>query len=141
MGVEFRYDTMNEDHAFARVRIRKILIPLLEEFNPKIIETLTNTASLMQDLADSSVTTDERLVVGDMNVSRLKGMPKPELYATIRAWLGQQRGNTRQLQLKHIQAIERLIFSEKSGKTAELPGGRITKSGGVLVYDENRVEN
>ncbi len=141
MGVEFRYDTMNEDHTFARVRVRKILIPLLEEFNPKIIETLANTASFMQDITDSSAVTDDQLVMGDMSVSRLKTLPKGELYAAIRAWLGQQRGNTRQLQLKHIQAIERLIFSEKSGKTAELPGGRITKSGGELVYDENKVEN
>ena len=49
MGVEYRYDTMNEDLAFRRVRIRKVLIPMLEDFNPKIIETLAKTASLMRD--------------------------------------------------------------------------------------------
>jgi hypothetical protein len=76
-----------------------------------------------------------------MSVSRLKTLPKAELYTTIRSWLLQQRGTKRQLELKHIQAVERLIFGEKSGRIAELPGGRITKSGGKLIYDENKVEN
>ena len=39
---------MNEDLAFKRVRIRKVLLPLLKDFNPKIIETLAKTAFLMQ---------------------------------------------------------------------------------------------
>jgi tRNA(Ile)-lysidine synthase TilS/MesJ len=51
MGVEYRHDTMNEDTAFKRVRIRKILLPLLEDLNPNIVETLANTASLMQNAA------------------------------------------------------------------------------------------
>jgi hypothetical protein len=47
---------MNEDTAFKRVRIRKILLPLLEDMNPNIIETLANTASLMQKIVDGSFT-------------------------------------------------------------------------------------
>ena len=46
--IEYRYDSMNEDLAFQRVRIRKVLLPLLEDFNPKIIENLTQTAFLLQ---------------------------------------------------------------------------------------------
>ena len=48
--VEYRYDTMNEDTALRRVRIRKILLQMLADMKPNIIETLANTASLMQDL-------------------------------------------------------------------------------------------
>ena len=29
LGVEYRYDTMNEDSAYRRVRIRKVLLPML----------------------------------------------------------------------------------------------------------------
>ena len=46
--IEFRYDSMNEDLAFKRVRIRKVLLPLLQDFNPKIIENLAQTAFLLQ---------------------------------------------------------------------------------------------
>jgi len=136
--VEYRYDTMNEDTALRRVRIRKILLPMLADMNPKIVETLANTAELMQNLpADQN-----HLPPSDeLYLSEVKMLPKPEIYNTIRSWLRQHRGNTRRLQLKHIQAIERLVFSEKSGRTVELPGGSVTKTAGKLLYRENKVEN
>ncbi len=140
LGIEYRYDTMNDDTAFKRVQIRKILLPMLEDMNPNIIETLSNTASLMQGVTGQSAANN----VGDqasLNLAELKTLPKTELYEILRSWLAHRRGNTRGLQLKHIQAIERLVFSEKSGKTAELPGGKVVKSGGRLVYEENKVEN
>ena len=137
-GVEYRYDTMNDDTAFKRVRIRKILLPLLEDMNPKIVETLANTAALMQNV---QVTGNHLPIADELILGEVKTLPKSELYDAIRSWLRHHRGTTRQLQLKHIQAIERLIFSQKSGKTAELPGGKVIKSAGKLVYDENKVEN
>ena len=138
LGVEYRYDTMNDDTAFKRVQIRKILLPLLEDMNPKIVETLANTASLMQNLTveGNHLPPTDELVLGE-----IKLLPKTELYDAIRTWLRQHRGNTRRLQLKHIQAVERLVFSEKSGRTIELPGGSVTKTGGKLLYKENKVEN
>lgn len=138
LGIEYRYDTMNEDTAFKRVQIRKILLPLLEDMNPKIVVTLANTASLMQGVIEPSGST---AIEAYLSLSELKTLAKPDLYTTLRSWLRQHRGNTRRLQLKHIQAIERLVFSEKSGKTAELPGGKVIKTGGKLCYEENKVEN
>lgn len=138
LGIEYRYDTMNEDTAFKRVQIRKILLPLLEDMNPKIVETLAQTAALMP----GRKTYEKQLPNGEeLLLSELKALPTGDLYETLRSWLGKRRGNTRSLALKHIQAIERLVFSEKSGKTAEMPGGRVVKSGGKLVYKENKVEN
>ena len=34
--IEYVYDSMNEDLSFARVRVRKLLLPMLAEFNPNI---------------------------------------------------------------------------------------------------------
>ncbi len=140
-GVEYRYDTMNEDTAFRRVRIRKILLPLLEDFNPKIIDTLAQTASLMQNSIpprpENAASSENGLAVKD-----LKQLEKRDHYDTIRNWLRRQRGSTRALEMKHIEAVARLISSEKSGKTAELPGGdKVIKSGGKLQYVQNKVEN
>ena len=138
LGVECCHDPMNDDTAFKRVRIRKILLPLLEDMNPNIIETLANTASLMQQLpvATTRETTDE------LELSEVRDLAESELYSTLREWLRQKRGTTRALQLKHIKAIERLIQSDKSGRVAELPGGaRVVKSGGRLRYEENGVDN
>jgi tRNA(Ile)-lysidine synthase len=48
-GVEFRADEMNEDERFARVRVRRRLLPLLESFNPRAAETIARAAQLLRE--------------------------------------------------------------------------------------------
>ena len=114
MGVECCHDPMNDDTAFKRVRIRKILLPLLEDMNPNIVETLANTASLMQQLPVAAT----RESSDEIDLADVRDLAERELYSRLREWLRQKRGTTRALQLKHIKAIERLIQSEKSGRVA-----------------------
>ncbi len=140
LGVEYRYDTMNEDTAFKRVRVRKILLPLLADFNPNIVEILAGTAGLMQNLSEKHTAGTHSQVAGALILGEIAGLPRVELFDKLRTWLKLHRGNTRQLQLKHIEAAARLVLSKKSGKTAEIPGGQVVKTGGKLVYVENRVE-
>jgi tRNA(Ile)-lysidine synthase len=155
MGVEYRYDTMNEDLTFKRVRIRKLLIPMLEDFNPKIIETLAKTASLMREASEEE---GERRKPGNAETGKLgpssagpindqlalkdlKSLKKTDLYELLRNWIKQHRGNLRGIEMKHIEAIERLIQSRKSGKTAELPDRKaVVKHGGVLRFEDLKVE-
>lgn len=139
-GVEYRYDTMNEDTAFRRVRIRKVLLPLLEDFNPKIIEVLAQTANLMQQLPAVEEAGNRFAVQDELLLSDLRSLDDKELNEAVRSWLHARRGSRRQLGLKHIKSVERLILSEKSGRVAELPGARVVKTGGRLSYEENKVE-
>jgi len=139
LAVEYCCDTMNEDTAFKRVRIRKILLPLLEDMNPAIIETLANTAGLMQGSAPPEKTLNSE-TTRELKLADLRSLPQSTLYATIRDWFKLHRGNTRSLGLKHIQAIERLVTSAKSGRVAQVPGGSVVKSGGRLRYEQNKVE-
>ncbi len=137
LGIDYRYDTMNEDTAFKRARIRKILLPLLADFNPNIVETLANTAELMQHAADGQVANDDELPA-KLDLSALRSLSQAELYGRLRAWLGQRRGTARQIGMKHIQAVGRLVLSEKSGRMVELPGGgTVTRSGGKLSFSQN----
>ena len=137
-SIAYRYDTMNEDTAFKRVRIRKILLPLLEDFNPKIIDTLAQTAALMADVSGLSGSVNESQKKEHLVVRDLKLLGPNERQNTIRSWLMQRRGTARGLDLKHIEAVSRLVLSTKSGKTAEMPGGgRVIKSSGKLVYNKN----
>ncbi|MBV9243071.1 MAG: tRNA lysidine(34) synthetase TilS [Acidobacteria bacterium] len=136
-GVEYRYDTMNEDTAFKRVRVRKILLPLLEDFNPNIVETLSRTASLMQDIPNPKPPADE----DTLDIADLRAMSPEAMKTKVRAWLDQKRGNTRAIGLKHIDAIERLVKSQRSGRVAELPGKAVViRSNGRLTYRENNVD-
>jgi tRNA(Ile)-lysidine synthase len=135
--VDYRYDTMNEDTAYKRVRIRKILLPMLEDFNPNIVETLSRTASLMQDLPNPKPKLDE----DTLETTALRAMSPQAMYDTLRAWLEGKRGDSRSITLKHIQAIERLVKSEKSGRVAQLPGkAAVIRSNGRLTYRENNVD-
>ncbi len=136
--IDFRTDPMNSDEAFTRVRIRKTVIPLLSEINPKIVDTLANTAVLLHDQAGSEI---NPIAGDDLLQKDLKDLPRPKLYSVIRSWLGVQRGGLRSIELKHIEAVERLLLSPKSGKTVELPGGgRVIKQGGRLTFSIIKVE-
>ena len=138
-GIDYRYDTMNEDTAFKRVRIRKILLPLLQDFNPNILDVLANTARLMQSLPP---THDGHSEDKELRLSDLKLVDDAKLLTTIRGWLAARRGTGRRIGLKHIDAIIRLVKSEGSGRIVEVPGhGRVVKTGGLIRFEENKVEN
>lgn len=62
-GVRVRPDEMNEDERFARVRVRRQLLPLLETFNPRAVETLARTARLLRAEADALEHLGEELLV------------------------------------------------------------------------------
>ncbi len=161
-GVEYRYDTMNEDLSFKRVRIRKILLPVLSDLNPKIIETLARTADLMSqaepptpllpeegwpkvgavgaagdpELGDTSNEFSPYLLIKDLKI-----LDKPKLYRTLRVWLRTHRGDLRSISLKHIESIERLILSPKSGRLVELPDrGTVRRHDGRLRFENIKVD-
>ncbi len=169
--IEFRYDAMNEDLKFNRVRIRKVLLPLLKDFNPKIVETLAQTAKLLREDAEQLAavsrhsaneklerakekteiqnleleTKDQRPKTKDQTenlpLKDLKDVFPSVRRLILRGWLKDNRGNLRRLELKHIEAVENLIFSRKSGRIVELPGGEIvTKKGGKLHFQKTKVE-
>ena len=130
-GVPYRRDLMNEDTRFTRVRIRKELLPKLAEYNPRIVETLARTAEMFAGLDPQS----ENEPPESLPVNDLKTLAKPDLYRTLRSWLKSRRGDLRRLESKHIESIERLIHSRKSGKSVELPGGQqIIKQNGQMVF-------
>ena len=137
LEVNYRSDTMNEDESFTRVRIRKILLPLLHDFNPRIVEKLADTARLLRDeIIDLPEVTAETLSLAD-----LRSLSDGELARIVRSWLAVNRGDLRQIEVKHIDSIRRLVNSQKSGKIVELPGGdAVVKESGKLVFGKNLVE-
>lgn len=138
-GIEYRKDAMNEDMAFTRVRIRRELVPLLETFNPKVIEALARTSGLLAGIPDLP---GAHPASGGLVIADLRPLSQAQRFATLRKWLKAERGNLRGLQLKHLEAIERLIQSRKSGRFVELPGKSVVrKQKGRLTIDQIKVEN
>jgi tRNA(Ile)-lysidine synthase len=136
--VDFRADSMNEDEQFARVRVRKQLIPLMESFNGKIVEALARTSELLRDdLVVLNQKADVLLLeasqaepanktetnVPRISVSVLANAPAAVRRRALRKWISQGRGDLRRFELVHIIGVERLLAGNRGGRIAELPGG------------------
>ncbi len=141
-GIEAQNDAMNDDLKFNRVRVRKILLPLMQEFNPKIIETLARTAEILRlenekndDTLNTETLDENTYQQSQIDLKNLRNLSKSTLYRMIQKWLEFNSGNLRGLELKHIEAVERLIFSRKSGKIVEIPGNfRVVKADGKISF-------
>jgi tRNA(Ile)-lysidine synthase len=148
--VEFRLDEMNQDEKYARVRVRKHLLPLMESFNNKIVEALSRTATLLRE--DAGALSDEanrllrlaRLETLDKkrdNPARLKvdvlaSAPAAVRRRALRQWISQERGDLRRLEMVHLVAVDSLIEGSRGGRIAELPdGGKVVRKRGWLELD------
>jgi tRNA(Ile)-lysidine synthase len=139
-GVGFRIDVMNEDERFARVRVRRQLMPLLESFNPRVVEALSRTAELLrEDASVLNAAAEELLSLAseeEKNALSEKGASVPMSLSVdilgraslavrrraLRLWLSRGRGDLRRLELVHLAGIEKLLAGERGGRVAELPG-------------------
>ncbi len=146
-----RPDAMNEDERFARVRVRRQLLPLLETFNGRAVAALGRTAELLRDeaqvmqqaaaeLLEAALTGPEPSdvppsTVAPLSVKVLADAPKALQRRALRLWLSQARGDTRRLAAVHLQGVESLLKGVSGGRRAELPGGgRVTRRGGKLYW-------
>lgn len=139
-GVGFRVDAMNEDERFSRVRVRRQLMPLLESFNPRVVEALSRTAELLrEDAAALNAAAEELLVLAceeeknalsekgasipmSLSVDVLGRAPVAARRRALRLWLARGRGDLRRLELVHLAGVEKLLKGERGGRVAELPG-------------------
>lgn len=148
--VDFRSDQMNEDELFARVKVRKQLLPLMATFNKRIVETLGRTANLLREdtvVLSSSATqllaeasrhqSENRKANGPppLNVRILASAPAAVRRHALRDWITQGRGDLRRIEFVHIVAIEQLLVGTQGGRVVELPnGGRVTRTRGWLKF-------
>ena len=147
--VEFVVDAWNEDERFARVRVRRQLIPLLETFNPKIVETLSRTADLLREDDAALDEEAERWLnragcedqTAALRVEIVKEAPAAIRRRVLRRWIEINRGHLRRIELVHIEAVEKLLEGERGGRVAELPGGaEIERRRGLLYFRQKEVE-
>jgi len=141
--IDFRRDPMNEDLNFRRIWVRKVLIPMMEEANPKIVDSLCRTAELMPEplgTAGSQILPPKPAAGSSLDLARLKTLEKTTLFPVLRDWIKLNRGNLRGIGTKHTEAIYNLIHSQKSGRVAELPGGDVIKHDGRLSWSPRTPE-
>jgi tRNA(Ile)-lysidine synthase len=150
-GIAFRNDAMNDDESFARVRVRKQLLPLMREFNPRIEQALSRTAGLLREDSDALQSTAEELLDagGDdttsdtvvLRIAEIVNASASVRRRALRNWLARVRGDTRRLEMVHLVAVEKLLFGQRGGLVVELPGGsRVERKKGLLYFHSNKTD-
>lgn len=134
---EFLQDEMNNNEQFARVKVRKQLLPLMQSFNTKVVEALSRTATLLREddsvLAHSSSELLEKAAfekqvrpkskVPALDVKVLLAAPGALRRRALKEWISKGRGTARRLEMVHVLAVEGLLRGEKGGRVVELPDG------------------
>lgn len=153
--IDFRADEMNDDEAFARVRVRKQLLPLMKSFNPRVVEALNRTAALLTEDAEALAEAASRLLEWaaqtsenasetrkpSLDVSILLQAPAALRRRALREWILRARGNLRRLEMVHLVAVEALLSGERGGRVAELPGGmKVVRKRARVEFADKKVE-
>ncbi|MGB7925449.1 MAG: tRNA lysidine(34) synthetase TilS [Pyrinomonadaceae bacterium] len=146
--VRFRVDEMNRDERFARVRVRKQLLPLMQTFNGRVVEALARTAELLREDAAALRASAEKLLdeAGDatvdaspLSIDVLASAPPALRRRALRLWIARGRGDLRRLEMVHLLGVEKLLAGERGGRVALLPGGGTVKRlRGQLVFDAQK---
>ncbi|HEX9927507.1 MAG TPA: tRNA lysidine(34) synthetase TilS [Pyrinomonadaceae bacterium] len=143
-GIEFRVDSMNKDENFARVRVRRELLPLLKTFNPKIVKQLAQTAMLLGEDAEELNFAAKKLLEtaaadSALDTKVLKKTSVTHRRRVIRLWIKIERGSLQKLEAKHLIAIDNLLMRGEGNSFVELPGdGIVLKKKGLLVFERRK---
>ena len=140
--VDYLQDEMNHDERFARVKVRKQLLPLMHTFNNKIVEAISRTATLLTEdgavlfsNADSLLKAASDTETESLNVNVLAEAPAALRRRALRQWISNGRGSSRRIEMVHLLAVEKLLRGEKGGRVVQLPNGSsVSRRGGRLVF-------
>ena len=143
-GVTHRDDATNADTAILRNSIRHELIPFLRRYNPKVSQRLAATAEilacdeeLLGQLTDAAYCRLTRLQPSAIvfDIEALAREPRGLRLRLYRRALLQLRGDLKQIALVHLEAIERLVGSNRPNATLKFPGDcLVARSYGDLSF-------
>ena len=134
LGLRPWTDPMNRDHAYARVRVRESVLPVLEaELGPGIREALARTARLSAEAVDLFAAlaeeTDPELVT---DCRHLLGLAPGLRRTLLHEWLTSVGASD--VSTTHVDAVERLVTGWRGQKGVDVPGGRVVRRDGALRF-------
>ncbi|WP_223695277.1 tRNA lysidine(34) synthetase TilS [Leifsonia poae] len=142
-GLDTWQDPHNADPAYARVRVRASVLPVLErELGPGIAEALTRTAQQLQedDEALDTLALDWALELVSqteeggvaLDVRGLAADPPALRHRIIRLVVSAEFGVS--LSRAHTVAVAELITNWHGQKSLSLPGVRVVRQNGLLIF-------
>ena len=135
LGLDPWRDPQNADPAYARVRVRDRVLPVLEaELGPGAAAALARTAALAREDADllDALAAEADPGTATLACAHLAGLPAALRHRVLRRWL-LARGSA-DLGLEHVLAVERLVLAWHGQRGVDVPGGAVTRSQGQLLW-------
>ena len=135
-GLSFKSDRSNLDQTYLRNKIRISLMPLLHEYQPRLIEHLSHMADILREEGDYLDKEAHRWISREGSISEgqtsipiqpLRLLPKAMRYRIIRRLLMDVRRNLRRINWNHVTASDNLIMSERPQGTLNLPRGIVVR--------------
>jgi tRNA(Ile)-lysidine synthase len=145
LGLEPWEDPHNSDPRFGRARVRRVVLPMMEEeLGPGVTEALARTARLLRDDADcldELAFAESEQVRGDgsdpagLDVSWLAAMPAAIRTRVLRQAAVMAGCPAGALTTAHVQAADELVTCWHGQRWADLPGGvRVRRQNGRLWF-------
>lgn len=131
-------DPHNSDKQFARVRVRNLVLPNLEEnIGPGISEALARSAYLLRDDADALDEWAEKEIatmdLSDLGCEALVALPKAIRTRILRRAIYDAGAPSGSINAEHVSAVEALVTSWSGQGPAHLPGGvKVSRLSGRL---------
>ena len=142
-GIDFWSDPHNQDLKFARVRVRKNVLPILEEnLGPGVTEALARTADLLRDDADAldgfANEFFTQIDPKNLKITDLERLPKAIRSRVLRLAIYQVGAPLGSLTAEHIEAAEALISNWHGQKEVSLPGNvKLLRNSGRIILSAN----
>jgi len=134
LGLSPWRDPHNADPAFARVRVRERVLPVLEaELGPGVAAALARTAELARADADllDLLAAESDPGTDILECRLLAELPEALRRRVLRRWLARHGGSD--VTLQHIQAIETLVTDWRGQRGVDVSGAVVTRRAGQLT--------
>jgi tRNA(Ile)-lysidine synthase len=151
LGLEPWDDPHNADPAFQRVRLRREVLPLLEDvLQGGVAEALARTAALLREDLDAldriAATTSAETATLDtvdpaqqLDVAVLVGLPRALRTRALQTWARYHRLGP--LTAVHVDALDVLVTDWHGQGPLDVPGGRVARASGKLVAHPTQHRN
>ncbi len=150
-NIAYLTDPSNQSLLYLRNRVRHELLPLLQQYNPRIRQILIQMADLFRaeeefwkkhvDEKFPAVVRSRRRDFLSLDVPCLVAQPLPVRFRCLRSAVQLVQGHLRRVSLSHIWAIQGLLEGTEPNKTLSLPQGlTVTRAYNVLSLTLSREE-
>jgi tRNA(Ile)-lysidine synthase len=126
LGLAIWADPHNEDQRFARVAVRRQLMPVLAQvLGPGVADALARTAALLRADADAldELAAVEANRLSDLPTAELAALPAAIRLRVLRSAALAAGCPASALSHRHIQSLDELVSCWRGQRWADLPGG------------------